>query len=1098
MIVMGRHLPDSPLMTDHPRRMPLLRPCRVAFALLAFLLLPLLAHAQKENNVWYFGRFVGIDFNGANPRLLTDGALNTFEGTASVADRRTGALLFYTDGMTIWNRSHRPMPNGTGLLGDSSTTQAALILSAPGDTNVYYIFTAAPEESGPDGMGRFITQGYNYSVIDMRLDGGLGDVARKNVPIMTPGTEKLTAVRHCNGRDYWVVTHEWLSNRFLVYLLSDTGLSAQPVISSTGPTLFTHPTGYLQASPNGTLLAAAIVGLDQPAVIFPFDNTTGKVGNNYYPLPMIGSRGLYGICFSPDNTKLYVTEGFTHSLYQYDLTSMRYSDIISSKELIYSDNLLFTYGALQRGPDGRIYMARDGDSTLGVITRPNERSAACGFVPRGFSLNGHHSSLGLPNLAGVFIPIDAGADTAICAGDSVKLHGSGEGALRWSPADGLSCTDCTDPIARPLRTTRYILTGSTPGSCRDAVDTVIVTVDVPAVDAGRDTVLCSGQNARLHATGAATYLWTPATGLSCADCPDPIASPAVSTTYTVTGFNARGCSAADTIRVTIFDASSLSVSPDTSICAGGIAHLRASGSGTLRWSPAATLSCTDCADPIASPVVSTTYYITLSGAGGCEVVDSVLVTVLPVPTIVTRGDTTLCGGGSVVLTTKVDGNPTPQDVLWTPAEGLSCTDCISPTASPTHTITYYCVATASGGCRAIDSVTVTVAPLPAADAGSDTTVCAGALVTLTATGGSGYLWSPPEGLSCADCASTTVRPLTTTRYHVRVKSAFGCMAEDSVLVTVGTQLIAKVSGDTVICAGQSAHLRAEGGASYQWQPAAGLDCPACAETDARPDVTTTYHVKVTSGGGCVGEDSVTILVGPAIDVLAHVPADLAVSPGGTVRVPVLLDTPLTGAQVGTIDVAITYRADLLRLEGISQAGHLLEGWRIASSSASAGTSRWTFEAPAGSFLNDAGTLFDLLFTGYLGPTITSDIGLSVVPHGIGCLSVTATPGTLRLDSLCGLSFRLIEPLAGKYALEAITPTPSGPRPEIHFSIGMEGGARLTIHDAFGRLVATPVDGMLGAGSYAVAWDAAAFPSGVYYCRLTSEGWSDTKRLLLVK
>ena len=117
--------------------------------------------AQKEANIWYFGNNAGIDFNSGVPVPLLDGQLDHVEGSASIADVN-GNLLFYTDGITVYNRNHQIMPNGSGLLGDDTATNSALIVPKPNDPEKYYIFTA-DRTNKPDGV--------NYSELDISLDG---------------------------------------------------------------------------------------------------------------------------------------------------------------------------------------------------------------------------------------------------------------------------------------------------------------------------------------------------------------------------------------------------------------------------------------------------------------------------------------------------------------------------------------------------------------------------------------------------------------------------------------------------------------------------------------------------------------------------------------------------------------------------------------------------------------------------------------------------------------------------------------------------------------------------------------------------------------
>ncbi len=130
--------------------------------LLFVLCLPLFGLALKEGNIWYFGENAGLDFNSGSPVALTDGMLNTDEGCASICDTN-GSLLFYTDGMTVYNKNHIVMPNGTGLLGHNSSTQSAIIVKKPMSNNLYYIFTV----DGNSGSGG----GLSYSVVNLNLDG---------------------------------------------------------------------------------------------------------------------------------------------------------------------------------------------------------------------------------------------------------------------------------------------------------------------------------------------------------------------------------------------------------------------------------------------------------------------------------------------------------------------------------------------------------------------------------------------------------------------------------------------------------------------------------------------------------------------------------------------------------------------------------------------------------------------------------------------------------------------------------------------------------------------------------------------------------------
>ena len=176
-------------------------------------------------------RSTGISFNSNPPVQVAGASLVASEGSASVADRNTGALLFYTDGVTVWNAQNLPMPNGTGLLGGSptllSSTTAAVIIPRPGNTNQFYIVTI-DEQFGGDGVC--------YNLIDMTLNGGLGDIVagQKNISLFQTNSEKLEVVPAANGQDFWVVTHDNPGNNFYSFLLTATGFQTTPVVSSVG------------------------------------------------------------------------------------------------------------------------------------------------------------------------------------------------------------------------------------------------------------------------------------------------------------------------------------------------------------------------------------------------------------------------------------------------------------------------------------------------------------------------------------------------------------------------------------------------------------------------------------------------------------------------------------------------------------------------------------------------------------------------------------------------------------------------------------------------------------------------------------------------
>lgn len=356
--------------------------------------------SQGESNFWYFGSNAGLDFNGGVPVAITDGQLNTSEGCATVSDP-SGNLLFYTNGFTVWDKTHTPMPNGTGLLGHSSSTQSAVIIQKPGSLTIYYIFTADAE---------FGLNGIRYSEVDITLNGGKGNVTvTKNIFLNNNSCEKITGVRHCNNKDVWVVTHDGNSNTFRTYLLTPAGINSTPILSNAGTvvnsTFGSASIGQLKASPNGKKLAVAMYSPINRFELYDFDNSTGVVSNSIL-FPTLGLYN-YGVEFSPDGTKLYgssyVHNTNTGKIYQFNLCAGSNTTIANSGVLIGSSASSFSslsFSSLQLGPDKKIYIARTPSAWLGVINNPNALGTACNFVDKGIALAGKMSQLGLPN----FVP----------------------------------------------------------------------------------------------------------------------------------------------------------------------------------------------------------------------------------------------------------------------------------------------------------------------------------------------------------------------------------------------------------------------------------------------------------------------------------------------------------------------------------------------------------------------------------------------------------------------------------------------------------------------------------------------------------------------
>ncbi len=348
-------------------------------------------NVEALSNQWYFGERAGIDFNNG-PSPITDANLmSSPEGCASVSDVN-GELLFYTNGSTVWNKQHQVMANGLNIGGDSSSTQAALILPSPYESTIFYIFTT-------DRVNGDSTYDMRFSIVDMKEDLANGAVVMKGVSLFTNSTERLTASGFVN--DIVLLAKEYGNNIFRTYTLSNNGIQAPqfyPVgeVHSFSNEEFAQ--GYLKFNFSTDRAAVAIPGPTNYIEIFDFDFATGLSNPRLIDIAEPDPMRIYGVEFSTDGRWLYVTtnDGSTSNAIQFNLDSIdaptAVADIEGSKNIFSTGS---GYGALQLGPDFVIYMAQEGQTQLGTVTGSNSDSPGLGS----FDLSGRTSRLGLPNFA---------------------------------------------------------------------------------------------------------------------------------------------------------------------------------------------------------------------------------------------------------------------------------------------------------------------------------------------------------------------------------------------------------------------------------------------------------------------------------------------------------------------------------------------------------------------------------------------------------------------------------------------------------------------------------------------------------------------------
>jgi len=369
-------------------------------SLILFLTLTFNTNAQLQNTNWYFGNQTGLNFNDGTqpPTVITNNIMSTNGSAASVSDE-SGNLLFYTNGINIWNNTHQIMPNGNGLFGNTSISQSVIIVPDPNNINKYYVLSNHGNVMGLSGL--------YYSIVDMSLDGGLGDVDinEKNVQLLEFTGEKLTTALNPNDNTYWVVSFAPSDNPEL----SDTFYSYK--IDATGITLFNQSTftfsftespfktsSQMKISPDVLSLAMIhnTVDTDINGIIidskslytFDFDNTTGIVSSMNDSYFLVDALYGYGLEFSPDSNLLYVsiTDAFSNGSEIGEIFQVDYRNLMATLPFLIYDGKDAIFG-LQLGIDGKIYIVNS-SGNLSTIDTPNILNIGANYAHESINLNG--------------------------------------------------------------------------------------------------------------------------------------------------------------------------------------------------------------------------------------------------------------------------------------------------------------------------------------------------------------------------------------------------------------------------------------------------------------------------------------------------------------------------------------------------------------------------------------------------------------------------------------------------------------------------------------------------------------------------------------
>ncbi len=695
-------------------------------------------YTQKYYNNWCFGQNASIDFNQLSDTIHNKSQMNAFEGCSSISDN-DGNLLFYTDGITVWNKNHDTMENGFGLLGGISSTQSALIVKQPGNSNLYYIFTS-------DNFYHFpitqISNGINYSIVNLGLNNGLGEVIEKNKFLFKHSSEKLTAVNNQNGKDVWIASIKYYSDSIFLYKLTENGLSV-PIIHKINTNKIgvgdgtdwgrntSYGIGQMKFSSNGKYLAYTEFrshenDTDYSYIHFLDFNPSSGLISNYRRiiLGLKSSEHAYGCEFSPNEKFLYFSSIYNseNGIYQIPIDSIKNNIDINKIRFKINTINYNRFFSLQLAPNGKIYAAMDFDSALSVINSPDSFELKTKFEFRVLKTISHSSKSirGLPNCvqSQIYYPIKIITDTT-CLSDSasIKIANTDVTKIVWHFGDGNTIQTNKHAIKhlyKDLGLFNVSATVSLPSGTDTVIFSTINIINQPRPNLGNDTILCP--NSRLLIKDKNMYnvsfFWntTDTTKSINIDTPG---------NYTLT-YQHKFCNLSDTIKIGLGIKPNIFIGNDTVFCNAFSQKLNAGlGHKNYKWNTGESTY-------NISVDQQGLYHVKVVGNNYCEAYDTINLNQIPPPKISIIPDTVLCNKVQLEITPIIG-----MKYLWSNNDTGAITNVYSKGA--------YWVKAQYPFCYNADTIYVNQMPKPDVFIGEDTFLCKDQL--LRAPFAQSYLWS---------------------------------------------------------------------------------------------------------------------------------------------------------------------------------------------------------------------------------------------------------------------------------------------------------------------------------------------------------------------
>lgn len=797
---------------------------KIYYRTITFLFLLLFSINSFAQTTWYFGQnaanCAGMTFNPNAQSVSVPNATKFYECGTVVSDA-LGNVLFYSNGVDVFNKNHQKMSN-SGLLGAQennnltdnagSSPNGVLSVPDPANHNRYYVFTI-------NDLINPTRNGLRYSIVDMTLNGGLGDIdpSNKNIVVLDgnaiPTGEMMAAISAPCGDTIWIVAHGQGNNTFYAIPLTKNGISLADTVQTQDGYMMSvggnDLRGSLAFSPDGQHLA--FCGMVNAGVwLYDFISSgpnagklipwnIGKNGTN-----QILTTGVYNVAWSPDSKKLYTASLHAGVPLRYFNTQLAYNAGVNPADI---NNGGETCGTLRLGPDGTIYIGKQNTTNfLGTITNPDAAtSAAVVYSPTGFDA-GNPVSPSLPNAYLPSMPYQSVItqplnDTIVCSRENpFQLQANIVGGT-WSADSSafINSSGLFDPSkglgAGPWPVKVYYSFSN----CVKA-DSVVITVEVcPCPDttlASFIPAICPAENIDLNLYKVTTEAgsWSITSGplgyTASINGTQFQGNNTASGNYTVRytlSTNAVNCPnyAERTLTVKPNPNVSLNMSKDT-VCDGEAAFALAGGSPTGGTYSGNGVSGGNF-DPTAKAAgkYAISYLVTVAG---CSATATDTLEIFTNPTVALK-DTMFCDAVAVTL----EANPTNhKSYLWN-------TNATASSIQVSNTGKYWVIATAASGCKSDTAFSnVTNFPDLTVDLGADKQLCVGESLILDASASGPFVnpvtfeWNGVPG-------SSTYTVTVPNDYRVLVTDGNGCKGADTVNVVFKLAPIVILPEDTTLC-----------------------------------------------------------------------------------------------------------------------------------------------------------------------------------------------------------------------------------------------------------------------------------------------------------